>query len=117
MATSNSDDEAVTAGNQRPRRSALILWLVVSQLALLVALFPWLGAAMMSLLAFDSGVTSEAMIFVAMMWSFPVLAIVFVIAAWTSFKYQKNRLAAILTGLPLIPPLILFFIINMPHSV
>ncbi|MGB5732910.1 MAG: hypothetical protein WBM40_00500 [Thiohalocapsa sp.] len=93
-------------------RTLLRIWLVVSQLVTLAALGPWIGAAAMSFMAFDTGIHGSAVIFVVVMWTYPVLALVCVIAAWVAFKKQWNRLAAVLSGLPLIPPLILWLLIQ-----
>jgi hypothetical protein len=94
MATSNA--EASISANQRPRRWGLTLWLHLSQLATLAALFPWFVVAATSFMAFESGVTSEAVTHVFLMWRFPVLALLCVIVAWRSYNYRIDELAAVL---------------------
>jgi uncharacterized membrane protein YdbT with pleckstrin-like domain len=99
--------EASVSTNQRSRRTGLMAWLVMSQLVTLVALVPWLGAALMSFMAFDAGVQPGAVAFVLGMWIYPLLALLCIILAWKFYRAQKDKLAAILSGLPVLPPMLL----------
>ena len=99
--------EASVSTNQRSRRTGLMVWLVMSQVATLVALVPWLGAALMSFMAFDAGVQPGAVAFVLGMWIYPLLALLCIILAWKFYRAQKDKLAAFLSGLPVLPPMLL----------
>jgi hypothetical protein len=48
-------------------------WLIITQVLAALSLFPWLIMAGLSLLAFDSGYGLPAMLFVAMVWLYPLL--------------------------------------------
>lgn len=77
--------------------------MIVSQLLMLGSLVFWLGMAGLSVMAFDSGVTTEAWTFVLLVWAYPILPLIFAIAAWIAFAKRKNALAAILSGLTFAP--------------
>jgi hypothetical protein len=59
-------------------------------------------------MAFDSGVTPEAWTFVIAIWSYPIFPLAMVIGAWIAYARQKNRLAAILSGISFAPPFLLY---------
>lgn len=84
-------------------RTGLVIWMIVSQLLAALSLVPWLLMAGLSVMAFDSGVTAEAWTFVILVWSYPVIPLVLVIAAWIAFAKRRNILAAILSGLTFTP--------------
>lgn len=89
-------------------RTGLLIWMIVSQVLTVLSLVFWLVIAGLSVMAFDSGVTAEAWTFVIVVWSYPIIPIVLVIAAWIAFARRRNRAAAILSGLSFAPPLLLF---------
>jgi hypothetical protein len=82
--------------------------LIVSQLLALASLFFWLLVAGLSVMAFDSGESREAWIFVIAVWSYPVWPLGFSISSWIAYARKKDKLAGILTTLTFIPILILF---------
>lgn len=92
----------------QPKRTGLLIWLIVSQLLAVASLFFWLLMAGLSVMAFDSGVTQEAWNVVIAVWLYPVFPLVMIIGAWIAYAKRKNRLAAILSGLSFIPPALLF---------
>ena len=92
---------------QPKRRTGLLIWMIVSQLLMVGSLFFWLLGAAFSVMAFDSGNTPEAWRFVILVWSYPIIPLILVIAAWIAFAKRKNILAAILSGLSFTPPLLL----------
>jgi len=116
MTTPNSHAATATS-HESARRRRFRIWLVVSQLGTIALLVPWLGVAMMSFMAFDAGVQAAAVAFVVGMWLYPLLALICIILAWVAFSKGRNRLAAILSGVPLVPPVILgllLFILRTP---
>ena len=89
-------------------RTGLLIWMIVSQLLMLVSLVIWLMVAGLSVMAFDSGVSFEAWAIVITVWSYPILPIVLVIASWVAYRRQRNAMAAVLSGLSFAPPILLF---------
>jgi hypothetical protein len=95
------------AQNKPSSRRPVLIWLIVSQLFALASLFFWLLMAGLSVMAFDSGVSAEAWIFVIAVWSYPIWPIAFTIASWIAYARKKDRLAGILTTLTFLPVLLL----------
>ncbi len=94
-----------------PKRSGgAIVWLIISQLIGLVSLLPWLVIAGLSLMAFDSGETAQALAFVGAIWCYPVLPVGSAIVSWTLYARQKQRAALVVTSLPLLValPLVIY---------
>lgn len=89
-------------------RTALLIWLIVSQLMAVASLFLWLLFAGLSVMAFDSGITQEAWNVVIAVWAYPIFPILMVIGAWLAYARRKNTLAAILSGLSFAPPALLY---------
>lgn len=87
----------------QPKRTGLVIWMIVSQLLMLGSLVFWLVMAGLSVMAFDSGVTTEAWTFVLLVWAYPIIPLILVIAAWIAFAKRKNVLAAVLSGLTFAP--------------
>jgi hypothetical protein len=59
----------------------------------------------LSVMAFDApGSTEmrEPWIFVGTIWSYPLFPLTFSLAAWVAFAMRRNRLAAVLTSIPMI---------------
>ena len=93
----------MTETTPKPKRTGLLIWMIISQLLMLGSLVFWLLMAGLSVMAFDSGVTAEAWTFVLLVWAYPILPLILVIAAWIAFARRKNTLAAILSGLSFAP--------------
>ena len=89
-----------------PKRIGLLIWMILSQLLAVLSLIPWLLMAGLSVMAFDSGVTAEAWAVVIAVWSYPILPLLLVIAAWIAFARRRNVLAAALSGFSFAPPLL-----------
>jgi len=85
--------------------------LIVSQVLALGSLLFWLVMAGLSVMAFDSGESSQAWTFVIAVWSYPIWPIGFTIAAWISYARRKDRLAGILTTFTFLPVLVLIIVI------
>jgi hypothetical protein len=95
---------------KRPSRRLLLIWLIFSQLLAVASLFFWLLMAGLSVMAFDSGVTTEAWTFVIAVWSYPLWPIAFAILSWIAYALRKDRLAAVLTTLTFLPVLLLILV-------
>ena len=98
---------AEIAEKPKPRK-ALVIWLILSQLLAVVSLLIWLLVAGLSVMAFDSGVTTEAWTVVIVVWSYPIFPLLMVIAAWVAFARRKNILSAVFSGLSFAPPIFLY---------
>ena len=92
---------------QPKRRTGLTIWMIVSQLLMVGSLVFWFFGALFSVMAFDSGVTSEAWAIVISVWTYPIFPLLMTIGAWIAFAFRKNRLAAVLTGLTFPAPFLL----------
>ena len=93
----------------KPRgRRVLLAWMILSQLLMAASLVLWLLFAGLSVMAFDSGATREAWTFVLAVWAYPVIPILLVVGAWIAFVRRKDALAAILSGLSFVPPVVLY---------
>lgn len=92
-------------------RKPILIWLIASQLLALASLVFWLVIAGLSVMAFDSGATTEAWTFVIVVWSYPIWPIAFAIAAWIAYARKKDRLAGILTTFTFLPVLVLILIL------
>jgi hypothetical protein len=100
---------------EKTKRTGLLIWMIVSQILTLLSLLIWLLVAGLSVMAFDSGVSTEAWTVVIAVWSYPIFPILMVIVAWIAYARRKNRLAAILSGLSFAPPFLLYigiFVVN-----
>jgi hypothetical protein len=91
-------------------RWALVLWMLFTQLVGLGTLLFWLMTAGMSVMAFDSGVTPQAILFLVATLAYPLLPIGLGIGAWVAFANQSDMLAFILTSIILLPAVGIFFI-------
>ena len=93
---------------EKPKRTGLLIWMIVSQLLAVASLLIWALMAGLSVMAFDSGESKEAWTFVIAVWSYPIFPLVMAIAAWVAFARRKNTLAAVLSGLSFLPPILLY---------
>ncbi|HUI87139.1 MAG TPA: hypothetical protein VLX61_00310 [Anaerolineales bacterium] len=98
---------AIIEGTSKPR-TGLLIWLIVSQVLAVASLLIWLVVAGLSVMAFDSGETSQAWAFVITVWSYPIFPIVMAIGAWIAYRRRKNILSAILSGLTFALPVLLY---------
>ncbi|MBK9924062.1 MAG: hypothetical protein IPP66_02115 [Anaerolineales bacterium] len=95
----------------QPKRTGLIIWMIVSQILALGSLLIWVVMAGLSVMAFDSGESPQAWAFVIAVWSYPIIPLVLVIIAWIAFAKRKNVLAGVLSGLSFAPPFLLYIFI------
>lgn len=95
----------------QPKRTGLLIWMIVSQVLTVGSLLIWLLAAGFSVMAFDSGVSTEAWALVIAVWSYPIIPLGLVIVAWIAYARRKNVLAGVLSGLSFTPPFLLYIFI------
>ena len=96
----------------QPKRSkGTLIWLIVSQLMALGSLFIWAIFAGLSGMAADSGDSSGALKFILIVWAYPLFPLVMGISAWITFWHRKEVVAAILSGLAFVPPVLLYSIV------
>jgi hypothetical protein len=90
-------------------RDAARAWLIGTQVLMAVLLIFWLPLAGLSIMAFDAPQNPDdpwPRLFVGSIWSWPPVAVVFSLLAWTlCWRYGRNLLAVVLTTLPLVMPL------------
>jgi uncharacterized BrkB/YihY/UPF0761 family membrane protein len=96
---------------QPKRRTGLLIWLIVSQLLAIGSLWFWVVVAGLSVMAFDEGGSPEAWAIVLTVWAYPLFPLIMAISAWVAFAFRKNRLAAVLTGLTFVPPVLLYLLL------
>lgn len=104
-------ESSLMAVPPKPRSTGLLVWMIISQVLMLGSLVFWLLVAGLSVMAFDSGVTAEAWAVVIIVWAYPILPVILVVAAWIAYAKRKNTLAAVLSGLSFAPPLLCFLFI------
>jgi hypothetical protein len=80
----------------------VVAWLVISQVVGLLSLVPWLAVAGISIMAFDSGYSTGAELFVGAVWCYPLLPIIAAIVAWVLHARKRDRAALVVTSLPLL---------------
>jgi hypothetical protein len=68
-------------------------------------------------MAFDSGESTGAWIFVIATWAYPIFPIAMVIGAWIAFAKHKDKLAGILSGLSFVLPLCFFLIVGLASMI
>ena len=94
----------------QPRRPwPLLAWMIITQLLMLFSLAPWAAMAGLSFMAFDSGNTTGATIFVSAIFSYPVIVLISIVLAWIAYRRSKPRAAAIWSIIPM-TPIVLYFV-------
>ncbi len=94
----------------QPKRTGLLIWLIVSQLMTLISFTPWVLTLIISTIFLLPSAYWPLFILVLI---FPALPIAMVIGAWIAYKRRKNILAAVLSGLAILPLPILAKILNL----
>ncbi|HEY7215472.1 MAG TPA: hypothetical protein VIC28_12630 [Thermoanaerobaculia bacterium] len=86
-----------------PRRSRGVrIYLIVATALFGLSLLPAAMAALMSPMAFDAGESREAWTFVLLVWAYPVLVILGLLAAWILYAARAYRTAIAASLLPLL---------------
>lgn len=91
----------------------LLAWMIVTQLLMLLSLVGWAVVSGLSFMAFDSGYSTGAAIFVGAIWSYPLLVIFGIILSWIAYRRSKHRVAAIWSIFPFLPIVLYFVFILM----
>ena len=97
---------------QPERRTGLLIWLIVSQLLAVASLWLWfvmVGVSSMAVFADGASIADWAI--VISVCAYPLLPLILAFSAWIAFALHKNRLAAVLTGLTIVPPVVLIVMI------
>ena len=103
----------MTEPTEKPkRRIALVIWMIVSQLLAVGSLVIWAFLAGMSVMAFDEGSSPIAWAIVLTVWAYPIFPLILAISAWVAFAFRRNRLAAVLTGLTFVPPVLFALVLR-----
>jgi len=101
-------DSQIASPAPQPKRTGLLIWMILSQVLTVGSLLIWLLIAGLSVMAFDSGESTQAWTIVIAVWSYPIIPIALVIAAWIAYSKRKNILAAVLSGLSFTPPFLFY---------
>ena len=96
---------------EEPKRTGLLIWLIVSQVLALGSLLIWFVGAGMSMMSVDSDGGFPAWIIAV--WCYPIFPLMMIIGAWIAYKRRINTLAAILSGLSFAPIVLFFLVINL----
>jgi hypothetical protein len=96
-------------------KKEFVVWLIVSQVIGVLAIFPWLlyigGASLAAVLGTsDRPLLANIFYLIA---SYPLVLLICIVAAWILFRLKKHKTANIVTSIPMIyvvPGTILLFI-------
>lgn len=99
----------------QPKRTGLLIWMIVAQLMAVGSLLIWLVMAGLSVMAFDSGESTGAWAFVIAVWSYPIFPIVLSIGGWIAYARRKNKLAVILSSLSFAPPILFMLVLSIAN--
>ena len=90
------------------KRKDLLLWLIIAQILMVASLVVWLFIAGISVMAFDSGPSTAAYIFVGGIWLYPLFPIACSIACWIFYAKKKVVPAVVSSILPFVVPVVFF---------
>lgn len=77
-------------------------WMIFSQALMVLSLLAWGMALIMSPMAFDSGPSRAATIFIAMLLAYPAMLAVCALLSWRSYARGGYLLAAFWTSVPIL---------------
>ncbi len=98
-------------GSGPGERTGLLVWMILAQAFAVLTLAIWAPVAGLSVMAFDSGETTGAWIFVLSIWAYPLLPLIFSAGAWIAFAKRWNKSAATLITLAFAPPVVLVILL------
>ncbi|MEK6916403.1 MAG: hypothetical protein AABW92_01545 [Nanoarchaeota archaeon] len=87
------------------------IWLIISQIFILLTLLPWLAMFGLSFMAFDAGISFTGILFVLTIGSYPILCILLSIFAWKAYNRQNIQKAVILGSIPIVLAMIFLILI------
>ena len=85
--------------------------MIVAQVLTVLSLTIWLLVAGLSVMAFDSGPSTAAYVFVGAIWAYPILPLCLSGGAWFAYGTRHNTTAAILITLAFLPPVLLLLLL------
>lgn len=83
-------------------KQLILIWLIITLIIYILSLMAWLSMALMSLMAIDNGMTFSAVFFVAIIWAYPWLLILFEYLSWYFFVKLQYLQAFIFGTIPMI---------------
>jgi O-antigen/teichoic acid export membrane protein len=83
------------------RKSTSRIILIISTIFFALAIIPGVFIAMMSLMIFDSGISTLLILFYSLIATFPVICLLS-FASWIFYKFKKYGLAVFISLLPLL---------------
>jgi len=89
------------------RRSTLKIVLIIATILYGTSLLPAAGAALMSPMAFDAGVSREAVFLVSTVLAYPVLVLIALVGGWISYAREWRAATVVFLLLPLLDALVL----------
>ncbi len=100
-----------TVGSPQRSRTVLLIWMIVAEVLTVLSLTIWLLIAGLSVMAFDSGPTTAAWVFVGVIWAYPILPLGLSGGAWFAYGTRHSTTAAILITLAFLPPVLLLLLL------
>lgn len=88
--------------NTQVRRGIVAVWLVISQVPVVLSLIPWLALTCASVMLFDSGYDPQAQVVFFLFWMYPLLFVVCAAASWLLLWRERLVLASVSTTPPLL---------------
>ena len=98
---------------EQPKRTGLLILLIVSQILATATLLIWLLGSGISMMA--TNVDGSRPVWLIAFYFYPIYPLSISIGAWIAYNRRKNRLATVLSIL-LIPPLFLFCLLIVLNS-
>jgi hypothetical protein len=105
----------IETSNRPKPRIILLIWMILSQLAMVATLFVWIfviGAAFV----IASGGTTVTMYWIQAIVAglYPIVPLTLVVGSWIAYSRHNNRMAAFLSGLSFVIPIpFLYLLMNM----
>ena len=97
---------------QPKRRIGLLIWLIISQLLAVASLWLWIVMVGVSSMAvFADGASRADWLIVISVCAYPLFPLTMAFSAWIAFALRKNRLAPVLTGLAIVPAVVVVVVI------
>lgn len=96
----------MTEVDVQPKRTGLLIWLIVSQIAAVGSLCAWPTLAEAAFFLLFSIYLPLAVVILAL----PIFQLVMAISAWVAFTRRKDKRAAYLSGLSFVPTIVFYLI-------
>jgi hypothetical protein len=96
-----------TAPPPARRSRGVLIYLIIATVVFGLSLLPAAMAVIMSPMAFDAGESRQVWTLVLLLWAYPVLVILSLLAAWILFAVRAHRTAIAVSLLPLLDGIVL----------